>query len=293
MYNKYRVSVLIPATSHLRLKYLLSSLSRQTQRPYEVIIVLKDANVNYVEEICAKRALRCTIIEQTYGFFTHALNLCKREASGEIAIFTDDDAIAPPSWIERYIKLHKIYGNNIACISSRDLYLNLKSVTIMPTPDDAYHVKLFRWFVRPWLERPHPLLKKYRFGVYLTKSFNIAHGPYIPNKPCFSLPFRGVNMSFKKKALDEVEFPEHPLLIRAPGNEQYVGLQLIMRGYESIYDPSNPILHIVHESLSRTTDEKIKTEYRVMKSLYWKLINSYAKGFSTLLSIGNVGEGVC
>jgi GT2 family glycosyltransferase len=255
-------------------------LSRQTQRPYEVIIVLKSTNAKYVEEICAKRALRCTIIEQTYGYFTRALNLCKREASGEIAIFTDDDAIALPSWIERYIKLHKIYGNNVACISSRDLYLNLGSIKIMPTPDDAYHVKLFRWFVRPWLERPHPLLKKYRFGVYLTKSLKVAHGPYIPDKPCYSLPFRGVNMSFKKEALNEVEFPEHPLLRRAPGNEQYVGLQLIMRGYESIYEPSNPILHIVHESLSRTTDEEIMTELRLMESLYLKLINEYAKCFS-------------
>jgi GT2 family glycosyltransferase len=259
---------------------LLLSLSKQTQRPYEVIIVLKDVNTKYVEEICAKKVLRCIIIEQTYGYFTHALNLCKKEASGEIAIFTDDDAIAPYSWIERYIKLHKIYGKNVACISSRDLYLDPKSMRIIPTPDDAYHIKFFRWFVRPWLERPHPLLKKYKFGVYLTKSLKVAHGPYIPSRSCYSLPFRGVNMSFKKEALDEVEFPEHPLLRRAPGNEQYVGLQLIIKGYESIYHPNNPILHIVRESLSRTIDKEFKNEFEIMKSLYLKLINKYTKQFS-------------
>lgn len=272
-----RVSVLIPATSHLRLRYLLSSLSRQTQRPYEVIIVLKNADVNYVEGVCTERALRCTIIEQTHGYFTHALNLCKKEASGEIAVFTDDDAIALSSWIKRYVKLHKNYGNNVACISSRDLYLNLGTMTIVPTPDDLNYVKLYRWFIRPWLEKPHPLLKKYRFGVYMTKNLKIAHGPYIPGKPCYSLPFRGVNMSFKKEALDEVKFPEHPLLKRAPGNEQYVGLQLIIRGYECIYDPSNPILHMVRESLSRTTSEEIKMELRVMELFYLKLIKEYTK----------------
>ena len=54
--------------------------------------------------------------------------------------------------------------------------------------------------------------EKYRFGVYMTKNLKIAHGPYIPGKPCYSLPFRGVNMSFKKEALDEVKFPEHHFL---------------------------------------------------------------------------------
>ena len=48
--------------------------------------------------------------------------------------------------------------------------------------------------------------------------------PYTPVKPCYSLLFRGVNTSLKREGLDDVEFPEHPLLKRVPGNEQYVGL---------------------------------------------------------------------
>ncbi|MGB9622305.1 MAG: glycosyltransferase family 2 protein, partial [Candidatus Bathyarchaeia archaeon] len=127
------------------------------------------------------------------------------------------------------------------------------------------------------LERPHPLLKRYKFGVYLTRNYKVVHGPYIPTRPCLSLPFRGVNMSFKKESLDDVEFPEHPLLIRALGNEQYVGLQLILKGWESIYVPDNPILHIIHESLSRTKDEKVKIEHMVMRSLYFTLISGYVK----------------
>jgi len=249
-------------------------LSKQTAKPYEVIIVSKDVDSKRIEEICARNMFRYIIIEQTKGYFTHALNLGKKEVTGDIAVFTDDDAIAPPYWIERYIKLHQIYVDDVACISSRDLYIDLNSRTITkPTPDDAIHVKLFRWLVRPWLERPHPLLKKYRFGVYITKSLKVAYGPYIPDKLCYSLPFRGVNMSFKRGALDNVEFPEHPLLKRAPGNEQYVGLQLILRGWESIYEPRNPVLHMIRESLSRTSEEGIKKELRIMESLYLKLIN--------------------
>ena len=247
-------------------------------KPYEIVIVYKGNDLNRIEEVCSRRpSLKCAIINQTRGYFTHALNLCKKEACGDIAIFTDDDAIPPPNWVKKYVKYHEIYGKSIACISSRDLYLDLKSMEIKPTPDDALRVKLFRWLVRPWLERPHPLLSKYRLGVYLTKSLNVAHGPYIPSKPCFSLPFRGVNMSFKKEALDEVEFPENPILKRALGNEQYVGLQLIIKGYESIYLPDNPVLHEYHASLSRTNYREIKMELDIMRSLYFRLINEYEK----------------
>jgi hypothetical protein len=51
------------------------------------------------------------------------------------------------------------------------------------------------------------------------KKLDIAHGPYIPDRECFSLLFRGVNMSFKASDIHDVRFPEHPLLKRAPGNE--------------------------------------------------------------------------
>lgn len=278
MCNKTRVSVLVPTISYLRLQRLLSSLLKQTVKPYEIIIVYKGNHLNRIEKVCSKySSLPCVIINQTKGYFTHALNLCKREACGSICIFTDDDAIAPSGWVKKYLKYHKIYGKNIACISSRDLYLDLKSMKIIPTPDDALRVKLFRWFIRPWLERPYPLLIKYKLGVYLTKNLKVAHGPYIPSKPCFSLPFRGVNMSFKKEALDEVAFPEHPSLKRALGNEQHVGLQLIMKGYQSIYLPDNPVLHEYHASLSRTNYKEIKMELDIMRSLYFRLINDYAK----------------
>jgi len=217
--------------------------------------------------------LKCVIIEQSEGYVTHALNMGKSEASGDLVIFTDDDAIAFPKWVERYIKLHQMYSSNVACISSRDIYIDLNDMRIKPTPDDIPYIKLYRWLVRPWLERPHPIMRKYRLGVYLTVDFKIAHGPYIPTKPCYSLPFRGVNMSFKGVALSDVWFPEHPLLRRALGYEQYIGIQLVMKEWDSIYVPSNPVLHIMHESLSRTKSDEVRKELEIMRTMYAKLIN--------------------
>ncbi|MEM1725296.1 MAG: glycosyltransferase family 2 protein, partial [Thermoplasmata archaeon] len=112
-------------------------------------------------------------------------------------------------------------------------------------------------------------------GVYITKRLEITHGPFIPFRTCYSLPFRGVNMSYKNEYIHDVWFPEHFYLKRGIGNECYFGLQLIMKGLDMIYVPNNPVLHIYRkESLSRTEKhkEQVLIEKTLMKSLYTKLI---------------------
>jgi len=83
---------------------------------------------------------------------------------------------------------------------------------LRPILDDKPLTKLYRWAVRPWLERTHPPPEKYRLGVYLMKNLDITHSPYIPDMECFLLLFRGVNISFKAGDIHDVRFPEHPLL---------------------------------------------------------------------------------
>ncbi|MEM1914635.1 MAG: hypothetical protein QXJ64_01795 [Thermosphaera sp.] len=99
--------------------------------------------------------------------------------------------------------------------------------------------------------------EKYRFGVYISKNFGVKHGPFIPNRMCYSLPFRGVNISFKSQLAYDAWFPEYPGLERAPGNEQYFGPQIVLKGFDTIYVPSNPVYHITRtESLSRTSGKR-------------------------------------
>jgi glycosyltransferase involved in cell wall biosynthesis len=268
-----KVSIVVPSKRCLYLRYLLRSLRNQSHKSFEVILVLKDCNFKIIESLCQAYSLNCVIIEQEEGYFTHALNLGKREARGDITIFTDDDVIPPQKWVERYIRLHTLY-RHVAGVCSRDIYIYLDSVRLLPIPDDKPEVKLYRFFIRSWLEQPLPLLRKYRLGVYLAKNLNIAHGFYIPNKTCYSLPLRGANMSFKTNYIYDVWFPEHKLLKRSLGNEQYFALQLVLKGFDTIYVPSNPILHIARsESLSRTKyREEMKKELEIMKSLYRELL---------------------
>jgi hypothetical protein len=84
-------------------------------------------------------------------------------------------------------------------------------------------------------------------------------------------------MSFKTSYTYDVWFPEHRLLRRAFGNEQYFALQLVLEGFDTIYVPSNPVLHIARsESLSRTNyREELKREFEIMKSLYRELLQRY------------------
>jgi len=270
-----KISVVIPSKGCHYLDYAVKSLREQVVKPHEVILVLKGCDVRKVER--SSHGLNTVIIEQQRGFFTHALNMGKREARGDIVVFTDDDAIFPKGWIKRYVELHAKY-RGMAGISSRDIYIDLDRAKLLPAPDDRPYVRLYRWFARLPLDRPHPLLKRYRLGVYVTRGYEIAHGPYIPCRTCYSLPFRGVNMSFKAEYIHDVWFPEHPKLVRAPGNEQYFGLQLALKGSDIIYVPQNPVMHIVRESLSRTTNrDELKVEIEIMRELMSKLFNKCRK----------------
>lgn len=268
-----RVSVIVPSKGCTFLRYLLHGLREQSVAPYEVILVLKHCNMAYVEKICRSYNLHCILIEQREGFVTRALNIGKKESRGDVIVFTDEDAIPPARWIKRWIDLHQKY-KHIAGISSRDIYLSLDRLELRPTPDDFIHVRLYRLFIRMLFERPHPSLERYKMGVYITHDYKIGHGPYIPYRECYSLPLRGVNMSFKREYIDDILFLEHPLLRRYLGFEQHFGLQILLKGFDMIYTPKNPILHIMRgESLSRTKSGKsIKTELRIMRLLYARLL---------------------
>jgi glycosyltransferase involved in cell wall biosynthesis len=275
-----KVSIVIPSKGCEYVKYLFTGLRNQTINSFEVILVVKDCMLKAMENLCQECSLRCVVIEQKEGYFTHALNLGKKEAKGDITIFTDDDVIPPQKWVERYVKLHTLY-KHVAGVCSRDIYIDLGSTKLLPTPDDKPEVKLYRFFIRSWLEQPIPLLSKYRLGVYIMKKLNIAHGYGIPNKICYSLPLRGANMSFKTGYIYDAWFPEHKLLKRAFGNEQYFALQLVLKGFDTIYVPNNPVLHIMRsESLSRTRyREELRREFKIMKSLYRELLKRYGVRF--------------
>jgi len=266
-----KVSVIVPTKGGEYLKFLLESLQNQERSPDEVILVIKEYDTNGIEDLCKSFKLNCKIIQQDEGYFTHALNLGKKAASGDILVFTDDDAIAPKKWIKKYIELFSKYPEKVGSISSRDIYYDISTKRVLKTPDDYIYVKSYRRFIRPILDPPHPLLKKYSLGSYISKRYEFATGSGIPNKICYSLPFRGVNMAFRRKAIRDIFFIEHEELKRGFGNEQHFGVQLILHGYESVYHPDNYVYHIWRTSLSRG-NRRMKKELKKEKEIVKKEI---------------------
>lgn len=273
---------MVPSKGGEYLRYLLPALGRQTILPKEVVLVLKDCDASKVERLCNQCGLPSVIIEQRESHVTRAYEMGRKAASGDIAIFTDDDAIPPERWVENHLRLHGRYSS-AACISSRDIILGsaemrLKIGASMILPCKVRlprALKVNRW-IRLIRSPPHPIMRRYQLGLYLSKELRMVWGPYLPEKACLSTPYKGVNMSFKREALDLMRLPEHPLVRRGFGFEQHIALQLILRGFDCVYSLDNPVLHLHRESLSRTSDPRvwaeIQREYEVMRSMYADLI---------------------
>jgi hypothetical protein len=85
-----KVSTVIPSKGCKYLGYMLTCLRNQNVKPNEVVLVIKECGLRHVEGLCSRNNLSCAVIEQKSGYFTHALNMGKREARGALIIFTDD-----------------------------------------------------------------------------------------------------------------------------------------------------------------------------------------------------------
>jgi glycosyltransferase involved in cell wall biosynthesis len=88
------------------LPYSLSSIAEQTRPPDEVVIVLKPSG-DGSEEVIAKYSEKLPIrtIIQREGNFTDAVQMAIDNARGDSLIFIDDDAVAEPQLVEKYLRL--------------------------------------------------------------------------------------------------------------------------------------------------------------------------------------------
>jgi len=273
------VSVIIPTYKGAHfLPQVLKSLKAQSFKDFEVIIIVKpsgDETEGIARKICKQFDLQHRILIQTEGHFTRALNMGIKGSKGDILLFTDDDVILPKNWVKSHIYNHIRFMKSGA-ISGQYINIAPTSGLVSSFKKESLSSKVsrgLRWRL-PLLmiDKPHPLFKKYRLGIYITQSFRVAKGFYIPHKLCFSLPCRGVNMSFKRDAIKNIFFPEHPLLKIAPYNEQYLGARIVLEGWESIYDPQIVVYHRVRQGLSASTNN---IERRIMSKLFEALLKEY------------------
>ncbi|MGC9145639.1 MAG: glycosyltransferase family 2 protein [Nitrososphaeria archaeon] len=99
-----KVSVISPTYKRgWSLPYMLDSLRNQTRKPDEIIIVLKRSEDESENIINKYNDLPIRTLIQKEGGVPQAYDLGIKNAQGDLLLFIDDDAIAEPLWIEKYI----------------------------------------------------------------------------------------------------------------------------------------------------------------------------------------------
>ncbi len=91
-----RISVIVVSLNDKRISDALESLSKQTLKPYEVIVADGGTTWN-VAEVCAKYGAR---LEHLPGNVVESRNKALSIVTGELIAFLDTDEIAIPTWLE-------------------------------------------------------------------------------------------------------------------------------------------------------------------------------------------------
>ena len=246
-----RTTVVITTMCRESLRSTLEGLARQRTKPDEVLLV-HSCDRGFLARLVEglEKSLNVQMASQEGVGIPSAVNTALRRLEGDLALFIDDDAVPPRPWVGRYVEVIEALGNEYAGASSRDV-LFMPDGTLVRGPDEEPVVRLYRWLIALPCRRPLPLLKDYRLGVYVDERYSIVHGPCIPYSSCLSLPLKGVNMAFRREALEGAELPKSPAWARGEGYEQYLGLLLVLRGYKYAYIPSNFVLHAARGGISR------------------------------------------
>ncbi len=102
-------SVLIPSYRRpAHLKRCLRSLTAQTAPPTEVIVVWQGDDTPTREAAEAfRQSLPLIVLHSREAGVVPAENLALDRSTGEIILLIDDDAEAPPGWVERHVSLYR------------------------------------------------------------------------------------------------------------------------------------------------------------------------------------------
>lgn len=96
----------------------LAALCAQDRAPDEVLVVGRRGDADSAR-VAAAAPLRCTYLEVDEPGVLAAMAAGARASSSEVVCFTDDDAVAPPSWVAGLLALLDV-GPGIGAAGGRD-----------------------------------------------------------------------------------------------------------------------------------------------------------------------------
>lgn len=225
-----KTSVLIPSYKRgIKLRTCLLSLSKQTVRPSEVIVVWQDDDTS-----------TCEMAESCYGQIDYSLrvfhspvrgvvpaeNTALDAAIGDIIMLIDDDAIAPSDWIEKHLS-HYLRNEKIGAVGGSAV--NIQDG--VPLPRRAVEPVGVITFAGSMLGNMYDHIDEWR-----------------SRPPRRVQHLVGYNMSLRRIAFDRFE---DNLLSYWQMFEADACLQVAARGFDVVFDfgnvvehhPSNPTYH--------------------------------------------------
>jgi glycosyltransferase involved in cell wall biosynthesis len=222
-----RISVLIPTFRRPeQLRRCLDGLAAQTARPDEVLLVVRDSDAEtqaFLASYAGSLPVRTVPVHE--AGLVAALNAGLESAGGDIVAFTDDDAVPRPDWLA-LILAHYEADSRLGGLGGRDWMYNDGQLV----SGSAKRVGRLSWFGRP--------AGNHHLGVG-------------PPRPVHIL--KGVNMSFRREALDGVRFDRR---LKGSGTEMHnewpVCMAVQRRGWKLVYDP---LVVVDHYLAPRPTSE--------------------------------------
>jgi glycosyltransferase involved in cell wall biosynthesis len=226
------------------IKYLLEGLTRQTYKNFELVVVLKPSG-DETEKILKKYSadMPINLILQKSGSITNAYNLAIKNSKGKIIVFLDDDAVPYPNLLDEYVKTYQKY-EGVGAISGPAESATIKDGKVVQIPKPT--AKQVRHYEFPW---SRPLKGLSNWLIYFGKDGLVHHRQLLKKGKVEaiypSFLFMGANMSFKRDAIEGLEFDENNFL--GFTCEQLFSYKIWRRGYNLIYNPEARVLHIVQE----------------------------------------------
>ncbi|WP_234736950.1 glycosyltransferase family 2 protein [Tellurirhabdus bombi] len=241
-----QLSVIIPTYKRSRdLERLLNSLSTQDLAIYEVIIVVGpgDQESLGIAQSWKLKLQGLKILEAQKPSLVHSLNLGLAQISGEIVCLLDDDVFLPNDWSKKISNAYQL-NSDYGAYGGVDR-LQIEGDEALSNPSLATHVGVFRW---------NGLIGNHHRGsLYSPANVDVL---------------KGVNLSFRKSALDKLVVD---LKLESQGAEVCTEIDICQRikknNYKVIYDNNNYLLHYASPRTSSDNRTNIFA-YTIPKRLF-------------------------
>jgi glycosyltransferase involved in cell wall biosynthesis len=217
-----RISVIIPSYARPRdLERCLDAVALQSRKAQEVLIIARDGDQQTwdVASIYRDRLRSLKIVAVTQPGLIAALNQGLESATGDILVFTDDDAEAQTDWLER---IECSFSNpRIGAVGGRD-WLQLPGEPAIFRPSQVKHVGVISWYGKQYGNHHCPLRGHARKVMFL----------------------KGVNMAFRRSAVGAYRIDNRLRGSGAQvGSELDLCLHLRRLGFTVIFDDRILVKH--------------------------------------------------